>query len=69
MDFWFLVIQLGVGVCGALVFLSALADGFLHEEHLSIIRKRRWDREHLEEGGEVIEIAPQPDAVTIPPAS
>ena len=71
MNHWFIFVQLSVGGLGALLFLSALADAFVHEEHLFGIRKRRREIELMDgEGDEaIIQVDPQPEAITIPPSS
>ena len=64
-----------MGGIGALLFLSALADGFAHEENLFNIRKLEWEREQpdveqeQEQDGEVLQIDPQAEVLSVPPAS
>jgi len=68
MNLWFLLVQLLVGGYGGMLFLSALADAFTHEEHLRLIRKRQRELEHAEADGLVLQVHPQPEAVSVPPA-
>lgn len=72
MNHWLLLVQIGVGGIGALLFLSALADAFSHEEKLFTARKLEWDREQADgddDDDEVYHVDPQPAVVSVPPVS
>ncbi len=71
MGHWLLLVQIGVGGFGALLFLSAVAEAFSREEDLFVARKAVWDRRQTgdEREDEVYHADPLPDVTTMPGAS